>query len=535
VLAREMQGSERALEGLQRISAAELSYMPLEGMLYELLERIRRHVKADTAAILLLDRERGVLVARAACGIEEVREGVQVPLGRGFAGRVATEGHPIIVDNVEQADIFNPMLREHGLRSLLGVPLLVGSDVIGVMHIGTVTPRKFNGDDIRLMQLAAERAAHAIDNAQMAEQRSLTAILQRTLLPATLPSIPGLTITSKYLAAESGIKLGGDWHDVFTLPDGRVAFVIGDVVGRGVVAACVMAEVRSALRAYAMEHHDLATIMSLLNELLLAMGRNRSATVAIFALDLETKQLCVLSAGHLPALLLNPDGEHRQVGRATSPPLGVSTHGEYHTEVVTFEPGSALLMYTDGLVERRGELIDDGLERLGNALRTAVQKRGTRLANSVFQAIASQAPLEDDVAMLAVQSLPLGSHLEMKFDASPDVLASLRRVIARWLAEHQIVDPDRFDITLACSEAAANAIEHAYGPREASFGVDCGYADEEVCVNVSDEGTWRPLEGRERGRGLMMMHELMDSVDVDSTPRGTVVTLRKHVGVRDAP
>jgi anti-sigma regulatory factor (Ser/Thr protein kinase) len=137
--------------------------------------------------------------------------------------------------------------------------------------------------------------------------------------------------------------------------------------------------------------------------------------------------------------------------------------------------------------------------------------------------------------MLAVQSLPLGSHLEMKFDASPDVLASLRRVIARWLAEHQIVDPDRFDITLACSEAAANAIEHAYGPREASFGVDCGYADEEVCVNVSDEGTWRPLEGRERGRGLMMMHELMDSVDVDSTPRGTVVTLRKHVGVRDAP
>lgn len=523
------QQSEHTLEGLKQISEAELSYLPLEDMLRELLERIRSHMRADTATILLLDRERGMLVARAASGIEEVREAVQIPLGRGFAGRVATEGHPLVVDDVELADIFNPLLHEHGVRSLLGVPLLASGEVIGVLHTGTMTPRKFNDDDVNLLQLAAARAAHAIDDAQLAEQRALTGILQRTLLPTSLPSIPGLLLSCRYLAAETGIKVGGDFYDVFTLPDGRIAFVIGDVVGRGVLAACVMAEVRTALRAYAMENHGLAMIMSLLNELLLAMGRNRSATLAMLALDLETKELSVLSAGHPPALLMNASGEHTLIGSATSPPLGVGVHGEYREERATLEPGSSLLMYTDGLVERRGELIDDGLERLANVLRTAVNDKRPRLANSVFQAIASQGPLADDVAILAVQSLELEPHLRMKFDASPDVLASLRRLIARWLAEHGIPDPDRFDVTLACSEAAANAVEHAYGPHDASFSVDCRYAEKEIVITVRDDGTWRPLEGRERGRGLMMMHELMDSVHIDSTPRGTVVTLSKHI------
>src|SRR5437660_8090223 len=259
------------------------AYTSLEVMLSSLLDQVRATMRADTAAMLLLDEDRGVLVARAAKGIEEeVRQGVQVPLGRGFAGRVAAERRPIILERVSKPDIVNPILEQRGIRSLLGVPLLVEGRVIGVLHAGALVPRSFAEDDVRLLQLAGDRAALAIDNARLSEQRAVTQTMQRALLPEALPSVPGLRFSAKYLPAGTGVKIGGDWYDVFQLPDGRVAFVIGDVVGRGVVAASVMAEIRTAVRAYLVEGHDLATVMSLLNGLLVSMGRNRSATVAIF-------------------------------------------------------------------------------------------------------------------------------------------------------------------------------------------------------------------------------------------------------------
>jgi serine phosphatase RsbU (regulator of sigma subunit) len=174
--------------------------------------------------------------------------------------------------------------------------------VIGVLHAGTLQPREFTDADVRLLQLAGDRAALAIEAAQLSEQRAVTAIMQRTLLPMALPQIPGLRFSAKYLPAGAGVKIGGDWYDVFQLPDGRVAFVIGDVSGRGVLAASVMAEARTALRAYALEGHDLGAIMSMLNELLGSMRRGRSATAGLFALELESEQLSMVSAGHLPPL-----------------------------------------------------------------------------------------------------------------------------------------------------------------------------------------------------------------------------------------
>ncbi|HEV7585918.1 MAG TPA: SpoIIE family protein phosphatase [Solirubrobacteraceae bacterium] len=523
--------SEQRLEELERLTDSSLAYLSLEELLAELLERVRLGLAADTAAVLLLDHERGVLVARAAKGIEEeVRQGVQVPLGRGFAGRIAAEQRPIILDRVIQPEIVNPILEQKGIRSLLGVPLVVEGRVIGVLHVGTLVPREFTDEDVSLMQLTADRAAMAIDNAQLSEQRAVTQVMQRTLLPEALPSVPGLRFSAKYLPAGSGIKIGGDWYDVFQLPDGRVTFVIGDVVGRGVVAASVMAEIRTALRAYLMEGHELGAAMSLLNELLVSMSRNRSATAAIFALDLESEELLAVSAGHLPALLLAPGEPPSYVAMAQGIPLGVSPGQVYEPVGLSFPAGGVLLLYTDGLIERRGESLDAGLDRLSQAASTAADAGRLTFADRVYFSLIQDVPLEDDVALLAIESVPIGTRLELTLSATPSVLVGLRRTVARWLIRQGVPPDVRFDIVVAVSEAAGNAIEHAYGPGDASFTIEGEYSGEEVRVTVRDTGEWRRTTRSGRGRGLTIMRQLMDSTEVEHSESGTSITLAKRLG-----
>ena len=163
------------LRRLQALTDAALGHLQLDELLAALLDRAREMLNGDTCAILLLDEERGELVARAAVGIEEeVEQGVRIPLGRGFAGRVAADARPVILDDVDHADVLNPILRQKGIKSMLGVPLLVRGRVVGVLHVGTLVPRKFTVDDVDLLQLAADRAAIAIDHARAYEAEHST-------------------------------------------------------------------------------------------------------------------------------------------------------------------------------------------------------------------------------------------------------------------------------------------------------------------------------------------------------------------------
>src|SRR3954451_657211 len=166
----ETEDAARTLASLQRVSDAALSYLSLDDLLAELLERMTAILHADTAAFLMLDEAAGELVATAAKGIEEeVEQGVRIPLGRGFAGRIAAERRSITIPDVDHGDVLNPILRERGIRSLLGVPLMVEDDVLGVLHVGTLTPRLFTDEDRALLQLAANRAAIAIRHARLYE------------------------------------------------------------------------------------------------------------------------------------------------------------------------------------------------------------------------------------------------------------------------------------------------------------------------------------------------------------------------------
>ncbi len=256
--------AEARLRDIQSITDAALSRLDNRDFLPVLLDRAKDILHGDTAAVLLLDSPSGQLVAAAAAGLEEeVRQGVRIPVGRGFAGRVAATGRPVILDHVDHTTVLNPILMAKGIRSMLGVPLIVDGKVTGVLHVGSLTPRRFTSDDASLLQLAADRAALALQSLRSADDRIAAEALQRSLLPSALPTVPGAQIAARYVPG-SGV-VGGDWYDVFILPSGELGMVIGDVAGSGLPAAVVMGRMRSALRAYALDTTDPAEVLDRLD------------------------------------------------------------------------------------------------------------------------------------------------------------------------------------------------------------------------------------------------------------------------------
>jgi serine phosphatase RsbU (regulator of sigma subunit)/anti-sigma regulatory factor (Ser/Thr protein kinase) len=470
-----------------------------------------------------------MLAARAAKGIEEeVEQGVRIPVGRGFAGRIAAQRRPVFIPDVDHADILNPILREKGIRSLLGVPLLVEGRVIGVLHVGSLTPREFTPSDRDLLQLAADRAALAIEHARLYEQQRVTESVQRSLLPQQLDPIPGLEVSARYLPAATVTGLGGDWYDVFSVGGGRIGTAIGDVVGRGLPAAALMAQLRTALRAYAFDGHPPDQVLERVNRMLAHVAPTTMTTAAYIVIDPEEQCLRMVSAGHPPPLVIHPDGRAAYVPATAGVALGVSRGTRYQEERFDFPAGSTLLLYTDGVVEVRGESLDIGLERL----RTLAEDNGEveELCDTVLERLVAGGRPGDDVALLAAQVVALGDELMTRWPASADVLAGIRHLLRRWLRHHGATDDEIYDITVAAQEACANAVEHAYAPGPEAFEVEAGLREGGVEVIVRDRGQWRRARGTHRGRGMPMMEALMDSVHVQHTPAGTAVVLRRALG-----
>ncbi len=518
------------LQSVQRVTDAALAYLSIDDLLDELLIRTRDILHADTAAILMLERDGRMLRARAAKGIEEeVEQGVRIPVGGGFAGRVAAERRPVVIPDVDHADVLNPILREKGIRSLLGVPLLVEGRVIGVLHVGSLTPRDFTPRDRDLLQLAADRAALAIDHAEMYEQRRVAEALQRTLLPQETISVAGMEVAARYLPAAKGTSLGGDWYDVFPLTGGCVGLAVGDVVGHGLPAAALMAQLRTALRAYAFDGHPPSQVVDRLNRILAYLSPATMTTAIYIVLDPERETVRMVNAGHPPPLVISPDGDAYYLAPTGGVALGVSRGSRYREEECPLPSGSTIVLYTDGVVEVRGQSLDDGLERLRR-----LAERGydsvEDLCDTVIDEMVADGRPADDVALLAAYVAPLEGRLLTRWPARPQALASIRHLLRRWLRHHGATDDEIYDITVACQEACANAVEHAYAPGEEAFEVEAVRHDDAVEISVRDGGQWRRARGTHRGRGMPMMEALMDSVHVQHTAAGTVVVLRRTLG-----
>jgi serine phosphatase RsbU (regulator of sigma subunit) len=390
------------LRDIRAISDAALSYLNAEDFLTELLSRVKESLDADTAAVLLLDRSARQLVATAASGLEEeVRQGVRIPVGQGFAGRIAAEARPVILDHVDHSNVLNPILLEKGIRSLIGVPLLVDGSVIGVLHVGSVGHRVFTDDDAALLQLAAERAALAVQSLRSRDDHTAAAALQQSLLPSRLPEVPGTEIATRYVPGDG--RVGGDWYDVFTLPTGELCVVMGDVAGSGLPAAVIMGRMRSALRAYALETRDPAEVLSRLDRKMQHFEPDAMATIAYAVLAPATGQLAVASAGHFPPVVAVP-GRPSGLGEiAVGVPIGVADHPVWQTTTLDLRPGTVLCLFTDGLVERRHTPIDDRLDRLSQAVTADSPER---VCAAVMGALVGREAASDDIALLVLRWHP---------------------------------------------------------------------------------------------------------------------------------
>ena len=520
------------LRDLQSITDAALAYLPLEKLLDELLMRVIGILGVDTAAILLLEDDGTTLVARAAKGLEEeVERGVRIPVGRGFAGRIAATRNSVRILNLAEADVVNPILREKGLHSMLGVPLLVEGTVVGVLHVGTLHERAFDDDDEELLQRAGDRAALAIVSRLTEQERGLADALQRSLMPH-LPDLPAVSLAGRYLPAAA--RLGGDWFDAFSLPDGRLGLAIGDVVGRGFHAAAIMGQLRSGLRAYALDNWSPAIVLERLSGLLRQIELGRTATLLYLVLDAHGGDVTLASAGHPPPLIRSTAGEPRYVELAGSVPLGAARHPRYDDVELEFEPGSTLVLYTDGLVERRGEPFEVGLERLAAAVADRYEQL-EHLGDALVDVLLPEGSGNDDAALLLARATALADPLLARFPAEIESIPVMRRLLARWLEEAGATRADVDDLSLASAEAAANAVEHAYGlePGVVELRARTGQG-KIVTLSIRDFGNWRSPRGTHRGRGLQLMEGLTDGVEVRRSDEGTTIELSRQLGAEAA-
>lgn len=399
--------SER-LRLMQSIAVAALGAEDLEGLLHELLDRLLEALDADRAAVVLTDGDERV-VARAASGIATVVQHDDDAEVDDVVARVANERGPLAILDVPAAEIDSGSLGP-AISSLLAMPLVAGGKIIGSLHVGTLTRREFDEETVDLLRLAADRASLAIARTRLYErERRIAQELQRSLLPSGLPPVPGVTLAARYLPGENGTTVGGDWYDAIALPGGRVAVAIGDVVGRGIKAAATMGQMRSALRAILMQADDSAAMAERLNRFALGLGDCILTTVVLAVFDPATGHLRYTNAGHPPPLLVGAGGPGSTyyLQDVPAPPMGVMESPPYKQRTLQLDPGSTLLLYTDGLIEKSTEVLDIGLERLRDAAVAAAAGADVEaLCEHVLGELAgASAAQDDDVTMIALHAL----------------------------------------------------------------------------------------------------------------------------------
>jgi serine phosphatase RsbU (regulator of sigma subunit)/anti-sigma regulatory factor (Ser/Thr protein kinase) len=379
------------------------------------------------------------------------------------------------------------------------------------------------------------------EEARSHREHEIAETLQRSLLPERIAEMPGVGIAARYVPATADLQVGGDWYDVIPLPDGLVGLAIGDVAGHGLHAAATMVQVRMALRAYALQDPAPASVMRGVHRLVSQLRVPEMVTLLYLVHDPSTGSLRFTNAGHPPALVVH-EGETTYLTGGLAPPLGVTSEAGFAEASQDLLPGATLLLYTDGLVERRGVPITDGLSRLADEAIRAVEAAPSldleALCDHVLGAMLDENQVADDVALVALRpTVTADGSLAVRLPAEARMLVQVRGAVRRWLRESGVTDGDAAEILVACGEACANAVQHAYSgdPAAGPLEVEAHVVDGVLEMQVRDRGRWRSPADRGGGWGLQLMQGLMDDVDVEHTGAGTTVRLRRDLSIGARP
>jgi anti-sigma regulatory factor (Ser/Thr protein kinase) len=516
------------LRGLQKVTDVTLAHLELDALLEELLARVGEVLAADIAKVLLYDEHRAELFVRKSHGPPTGADAdLRVPAGAGLAGRVTAAGRPIVLSGVVAQDAVLEHLRDPG-RSTAGVPLRVDNQVLGVLIVSTLE-RDYDGHDLVLLELVADRVARAIRQAELYEAaRDAALSLQRSLLPAALPAVAGLESAARYLPGQDGTEVGGDWYDLFEIADGRAAMVVGDVVGRGLRAAARMGTVRTAVRAYALEAATPRDALERLDRFVAAEDPLDFTTLLVAFIDAATGRAQISCAGHLPPLLVRADGS-QLLDVPADPPLGLAREPRREVEV-TLDPGDALVAYTDGLVEERTAGIVAGLERLG-----AMPTAGEPPAALVERLLQAHGPASDDDDVVVCAVRRIGDVQRRTYRAEPAAVAAARHDVTAFAAAHGAPEDMVRDVALAVSEACTNVVVHAYRHRSGQTGdmqVEVASEGHGLRVTVDDQGCGVRPRGDSPGvgLGLQIIARTTSSFEVQQAPGGGARLLLRFAG-----
>ncbi|MDX6645480.1 MAG: hypothetical protein QOK40_1207 [Miltoncostaeaceae bacterium] len=476
----------------------------------------------------------GALAVRDADGSRVLRAvGYDAGLAAGRSLQ-ADAGAPLAVAARDGEAVWPDPEDPTGAAADCAVPLLAAAGTIGAIGFRFSGAALLDEGRREMIGTLGLQCAQALERAALyTSTRRIAETLQRSLLPGALPQIPGNDLAVRYLAAGEGLEAGGDWYEAIALPQGRIGLGIGDVVGRGVRAAAIMGQLRSALRAFAIDGDPPATVLARLARYAERLDEASLATAAYAVFDPASGELRYGCAGHPPPLVVEADGRSHYLEEGRSAPLAAWPGVVYRDAVARLQPGATLLLYTDGLVERRRESLDVGFARLAEAVAGAAGRGPEEVCDHVVASLVGAAPSGDDVALLVLRRVPWPAEaLELGAPARPGELSALRAAVRGWLSAAGADAEETGDVTLACGEALANAAEHAYrdagpGRLELRLGTD---GVDGIVLSVRDYGAWRqsaPVP--DRGRGLQLMRMLMDSVEVDRTSDGTEVVMRRKI------
>ncbi|RKS72706.1 serine phosphatase RsbU (regulator of sigma subunit) [Motilibacter peucedani] len=529
----EITGSARTLRQVADLAARLSSALSVDDVAREVLRYAVEDVGAHHARVVLLEGGALRMTRRAALDVQDesterlpllwtrLRADAALP-----SVQVAREGAPLWLgaDALEHYNSLQDERLGRPLRAVGSVPLPILGQY-GALSLGWEDERDFSTEDMAALRTVGSLVGQALGRAQrFDEQRGNAELLQRSMLPAEMPQVAGVSIGARYVPSAPGMSAGGDFYDAFTSSDGRLVLAIGDVVGHGVMAATIMGQVRAGLRVLGLQEPDPAAVLGALDPFVSSLGPEVFVTALVAVLDPLTGLLQVATAGHPPPLLRRLSGPPGGtfVELEAGPPVGVPGERPVTTEVLA--SGDLLLLFTDGLVEVPGQHLDTGLERLQDTVASLHGASDPRQACTVV--LERMGSGSDDIAVVAV-SVDEGSRRVARLDLPAETSAAgTARAWARRMLGGWGVDDDRLDAALLCtSELVTNAFLHARSGCLVELDVD----DHRVLVLVSDQGmTTLPAAqaaepGSVRGRGLALVETLSDAWGSERTSRGTTV------------